>query len=700
MRLDQWLFENKHFDSREKAKREILAGRVRQKGCGTILDKPGVKVPKGLEVQILELPRFVSRAGDKLEAFLDSTQISVESSTILDVGSSTGGFTDCCLQRGAEHVTAVDVGTNQLHEKLRQDPRVSLYEKTDIRHFDFSKMSKAPDWILVDVSFISVFLFLAQLAKRFPQAKFILLFKPQFETGREVAKKKGIVNQQDRLVGLEDYLKRLKALGFSAQIVEDSAVKGMKGNQETFVMAEFETPTHIFRTYDIRGHATNELSDLLFEKIGYILGRRLLEKTSHQTEKPRVGIGRDARESSPRLFEALMRGLSYHEIDLFPLGEVTTPMVYFANYQFNFDAAFQITASHNPAQDNGIKMMFGKDALFGDEIRSIGEEAAALILPAGTEKNSVQESLATELRTQYLNFLHQQFKFTRKFKLVADTANGMAGCILRDAVKPYCESLDILYEDVDCRFPNHEADPTVEANLKELQEKVSSSKADIGLAFDGDGDRLGVVSASGRIFWGDEILMLLSEQVLKQLPGASIIGEVKCSEKLFKMIKDRGGKPVMYKTGHSLIKKKMKELKAPIAGEMSGHLFFADRYFGFDDAVYAALRVMEVISEMDLNLDEWVSQFPKAIITPELRVEVAESEKEVSVKKMIQYFEKEPGVQLTLIDGVRASFQDGSWALVRASNTQAVLVVRIEATSEERLSELKSKIEEALGKAL
>jgi len=695
MRLDQWLIENRIFETRERARQEILAGKVREKKSGQVLDKPGMKAPKNLEVTIIQANPFVSRAGEKLEFFLRGKAFCFEDSRVLDVGASTGGFSDCVLQRGAKKVWAIDVGTHQLHEKIRSNPKVVSLEQTDIRDLDFEGLKIEADFVLIDVSFISVFYFLKLLKERLPKAYYIILYKPQFEMGKDLPKKKGVVDEKSRQVGLTSFLQALKKLGFYPEFVEDSAVRGAKGNQETIVAGRFFVPEHIFRTYDIRGKASTDLPDELFEKLGYVLGQRL----QHLPEA-RVGIGRDGRESSDRLFEALKKGLLRHSfVQIKDLGLTTTPLVYFANHEMGLNAAFQITASHNPKEDNGLKMMIGRNTLFGPEIKKLYDEVVALeALPECTLDGSRTDSLEKALREKYLSFLHHQFNFKRRFKLVVDCANGMAGLLARKVFEPFASDLDILFEDVDCRFPNHPADPTIESNLQILKEKVVASGADLGFSYDGDADRLGVVSRSGRVFWGDELLMLLSEKVLKERPGASIIGEVKCSEKLFKMIRDRGGNPIMYRTGHSLIKKHMKEIKAPIAGEMSGHLFFSDRYFGFDDALYASLRVMEVISDLELDMDEWIKQFPSSFITPEIRVACAESEKRQLVNQVIEHFQSDADCHISLIDGIRASFSDGSWVLVRASNTEAVLVVRIEALSQERLQSILAEVSRALGR--
>ncbi|MBN8555713.1 MAG: TlyA family rRNA (cytidine-2'-O)-methyltransferase [Deltaproteobacteria bacterium] len=702
-RLDAYLLEQGAFDSLKEAEVAIRLGQVRDSKSGQILDKPGMNVPKNLKILIRDSEKFVGRAGDKLESLLNVVNLDFSNSKALDVGSSTGGFTDCLLQYGVSEVASVDVGTHQLHEKLRKDSRVHVFEQTDIRHFDITRLKFKPDIITVDVSFISLKAIVRGLLQNFPKALFILLFKPQFETSRYLPKKRGVVSETDRQDALEEMLLFLKRLGLDLLMLQDSAVRGTKGNQETFLVMQASLPKHIFRTYDIRGHADKELPDECVEKIGRALGKKLVAQFG---ATPKLGVGRDERVSSPRIYSALTRGLISQGVEIFYLGCVTTPMTYFAHYHFDIDGILQITASHNPKDDNGMKMMLAKNTLFGEEISALGEMAAqeTLISKSSERKASIQMpgvDLSTELRKKYLDYLAQQFQFKRKYKIVVDCGNGMAGSIARDVFTRVASDLEILFEEVDCRFPNHEADPTIPENLKLLRERVVQSKSDVGFAFDGDGDRLGVITAKGRILWGDEILMLLSELVLKRNPGSTIIGEVKCSEKLFRMIEAKGGKPLMYKTGHSLIKKRMKELGAPIAGEMSGHLFFADKYFGFDDATYAALRVLEVMDELDLqDLDAWINTYPSSFVTPEIRVSCEESEKQTLVDRCIDFFKKQKDAELHLIDGIRVTFKDGSWALVRASNTQAVLVVRIEARSEVRLEEIRKIVSSALGKEI
>lgn len=704
MRLDQWLFEQAYFESREKARRAIVAGKVRQARSGELLDKPGQKVPKNLEVQIELGSPYVGRGAEKLAGFLNEAGISLEAKAILDVGASTGGFTDCALQRGARSALCVDVGSHQLHEKIRSDSRVEFYENQDIREFKHPSLSEV-DWVFVDCSFISLRKIIPSLLNEVSQAQWILLFKPQFELGKEVAIPGGIVREGDRVRALHEMLLFLDSMGLNPRMLRPSQVKGTKGNQESFLWIDPQAASskelQMFRTYDVRGRSPELLSPLRMKQIGKALLGRIVA-SAPKKKKWKVGVGRDNRPSSPFLAEALLEALrmdSRFEVEY--LHEVSTPTLYFASKDRKWDAAFQVTASHNPKEDNGLKMLIGGQALFGAEIRGLGLEVlASPELPLEGLDWEDYPSLQADAERAYLKYFRDQFSLKKKFRIAVDCGNGMAGRVARSALEPYASHLEILYETADCRFPNHPADPTVAKNLKELQKLIQGGDFDVGFAFDGDGDRVGVLTRRGRILWGDEILMLLAEKVLKDQPGATVIGEVKCSQKLFQMIKARGGKAIMYKTGHSLMKQKLKELGAPLAGEMSGHLFFGDRFFGFDDGLYAALRVLEVMEELDLDLDDWIESFPSMQNTPEIRVACAEEEKLANMEKIKAYFRKKAEGELNEIDGVRVSFSDGSWILARPSNTEAVLVFRIEAPTEERLELLRAELETLMGVAI
>jgi phosphomannomutase/phosphoglucomutase len=695
VRLDEIL--KKQGFSASEAQGLILAGRVRSRKSGQALDKAGADIKEESDIWVTPAPSFVGRGGDKLDTFLKNQDVRLSGAVVLDVGSSTGGFTDCVLQRGASRVISVDVGTHQLHEKLREDSRVRVFEQTDIRSFHWPSDEPPPSLVVVDVAFISLRLIVPHLRRLAPHAMWILLFKPQFEVERYIPKKRGVAPVVDADAALKDFLLWMQADVVYRVMSQPSAVKGSKGNQETFILVNPPFRSEVFRTYDIRGDAENDLSPLFYYRLGRAYAERLLENLSSGNHA--VGVGRDARLSSPAFFEALVAGLSDGGLSVWDLGLTTTPMVYFAHYHFPLAGVVQITASHNPQQDNGAKMMMNKQTLFGDDIQDLCRRmnASDFIYHEQSRDRVQKEDL---LKEAYRTALLSQFSFSKKYKLAVDCGNGMAGVMARQLFEPYADTLDILYEEVDCTFPHHEADPTVEKNLRDIVTAVKSKDYDFGFAYDGDADRLGVITPKGRILWGDEILMLLAELVLKERPGATVIGEVKCSEKLFAMIRSRGGDAVMYRTGHSLIKKKMKELKAPLAGEMSGHLFFADRYFGFDDALYASLRVIEVVDRLGLNLDDWIDSFPPTFVTPELRVTCAESEKSAAVTQIIQFLKKDPALNLTEIDGVRATWPDGSWALIRASNTQAVLVVRVEAPSKERQKEIITLVEEGLGRKI
>jgi phosphomannomutase/phosphoglucomutase len=703
MRLDQWLFEQAYFDSREKAKREILAGRVRNDHSGEVLDKPGQKVPKSLRVRIETVERFVGRGGEKLSAFLKEAELDPSGRIVLDVGSSTGGFADCLLQNGAKKVICVDVGSHQLHEKIRENPAVEVFENQDIRSFSHPALSEV-EWVTVDCSFISLRKIIPFLKENLPQAKWILLFKPQFEVGSGVAMPGGIVRLADRYRCLHEMLLFLDSIGLNPHMVRDSAVKGTKGNQESFLWVENgkskATDLQMFRTYDIRGKAYTQLSPIRMKQVGKSLLKRVwAEFPKKKTLK--LAVGRDTRPSSPELVAALLEGLSHPNVEVFYLGEISTPMLYLATKHYSLDAGFQVTASHNPKEDNGVKMMIAGQALFGEQIRGLGLEVlgSASDPVMGIDWSNFVSRQA-EIETAYLKFVHSDIALKRKFRVAVDCGNGMTGGVAWRVLEKYCSDLEILFEEPDCSFPNHPADPTVAKNLKDLIQLMRKKTFDVGFAFDGDGDRIGVVTPKGRILWGDEILMILAEKLLQEKPQSVVIGEVKCSQKLFQMIRARGGQAIMYKTGHSLMKQKLKELSAPLAGEMSGHLFFGDRFFGFDDGLYAALRVLEVMDHLDLDLDEWIESFPEMITTPEIRMSCPEEEKETRIRKIQEYFSAQGKGDLNTIDGVRVSFPDASWLLARASNTEAVLVFRIEAPHQERLNELKQELETLIGEKL
>jgi phosphomannomutase/phosphoglucomutase len=440
---------------------------------------------------------------------------------------------------------------------------------------------------------------------------------------------------------------------------------------------------HIFREYDIRGVVGSQLTDQTVAILARALG------TFFQRNKAyRIAIGYDARESSPRFCDILARGLNEVGIDCLLIEMVPTPVLYHTVFTKDVDGGVMITGSHNPPDHNGFKICLGKDALFGSQIQEISGLATQAETRAVASVPGKHESL--EVLGDYCSDLSSRLSFApRKLKAVIDAGNGMGGV----TAVPIFENLGVemvkLFIEPDPGFPNHHPDPTVADNLIDLINAVRENNADIGIAFDGDGDRIGIVDETGRIIWGDELMILLSRSVLAERPGSTIIAEVKCSQTLFDDITKHGGTPVMWKAGHSLIKAKMKETGAVLAGEMSGHIFFADRFYGFDDATYAAARVLEILSKTEKKLSELLSDIPKTFSTPEMRIDCPDDIKFDVVARITEHFSRTNDV--ITIDGARILFDDG-WGLVRASNTQALLVLRLEANTAEALDRIKERV--------
>ena len=439
-------------------------------------------------------------------------------------------------------------------------------------------------------------------------------------------------------------------------------------------------PTAI-REYDIRGVMGGTLS----ADDAYAVGRGF-GTVVKRAGGSRVAAGYDGRLSSPELEAALVEGLSDCGLAVWRVGRGPTPMLYFAVRSLPTDGGVMVTGSHNPPEYNGFKMMLGKGAFYGEAIREIGEIAAAGAYASGP-KGAVAER---PVMAAYVERLLQDFRGKRPLTVVWDAGNGAAGEVMTKLSRRLPGRHVLLFGDIDGRFPNHHPDPTVPKNLVDLQAKVAVEKADLGIAFDGDGDRIGVVDGQGRILWGDQLLVLLAREVLADMPGATVIADVKASQVLFDEIARAGGKPLMWRTGHSLIKAKMAETGAPLAGEMSGHIFFADRYYGFDDALYAAVRLLGIVSRGTLSLDEMRDQLPKVVNTPELRFACSDERKFAVVQETAARL-KRAGADVNDIDGVRVRTADGWW-LLRASNTQDVLVARCEAANEEGLERLKAAI--------
>ena len=444
---------------------------------------------------------------------------------------------------------------------------------------------------------------------------------------------------------------------------------------------------HIFREYDIRGLVDKDLTEGVVEKLGLGLGTVIRRKGGTS-----VVVGRDCRESSTRFRDALCRGLTATGLDVLDIGVVPTPLTYFAANTLPVDGLAMITGSHNPPEYNGFKTGAGKTTFHGAEIQALRK-----LIEAGDFTRAARHGTVKpfDIVTPYMHFVRQTVKVGRKgMKVVVDAGNGTGGAV----AVPLLESMGFevvpLFCEMDARFPNHHPDPTVLENLQDLIRAVKQHGAEVGIAYDGDSDRIGVVDDQGNVLWGDQLMILFSRYVLKEAPGAAIVGEVKCSYTLYDDIKAHGGKAVMWKAGHSLIKAKMKEEHAELAGEMSGHIFFKHRYFGFDDAVYSTARLLEILTHEDRKLSALLADVPKTHATPELRVDTPEEKKFDVVKRATQVF-RDKGYSLVDVDGVRVTFPDG-WGLIRASNTQPILVLRYEASTEARLREIQALIEGTL----
>lgn len=438
---------------------------------------------------------------------------------------------------------------------------------------------------------------------------------------------------------------------------------------------------HIFREYDIRGIVGNDLNNETVETLSKAVGTFF-----SQNGAKRIAVGYDARESSPEFAEILTAGFNESGCDVVLIGQVPTPVLYHTVYTKDVDGGVMITGSHNPSNYNGFKICLGKQTLFGSQIQAIKDIAFSGKFAMGSGTSETINVLA-----DYEEDILSKIDFgKRRLKAVVDSGNGMGGVTAIPIFNKLGVELVELFSEPDSDFPNHHPDPTVTENLQDTIEKVKETNADLGIAFDGDGDRIGVIDENGRIIWGDELMVLLSRSVLAENPGATIIAEVKCSQNLYDDIESRGGKAIMWKAGHSIIKSKMKETGSILAGEMSGHIFFADRFYGFDDACYAGARVLEILSKTDKNLSELLSDLPETFSTPELRVDCDEEKKFEIVAKIAEEFSKTN--EVITIDGARILFENG-WGLVRASNTQAILVLRFEADSEESLKEIREIVE-------
>ncbi|HZS12893.1 MAG TPA: phosphomannomutase/phosphoglucomutase [Nitrospirales bacterium] len=452
----------------------------------------------------------------------------------------------------------------------------------------------------------------------------------------------------------------------------------------------------LFREYDIRGIVGKELTEDIAEQIG-----RAYATVARDTRIETVSVGRDGRESSPALRNRLIRGLTAGGLNVIDIGVCPTPVLYFALFNLPVQGGVMITGSHNAAEYNGFKLCIGKEALHGEEIQHLRKVMEAGRFSSGSGTVAEQPLIPT-----YLSYLKDSFKNVKADRLhvVVDCGNGAAALLAEAAMKQLGCKVTGLFCDLDGRFPNHHPDPTVVENLEDLIKKVRETKADVGIGYDGDADRIGAVDEQGNILWGDRLMVVFARDILASRPGSTILSEVKASQSLYDDIQKHGGRPIMWKTGHSLIKAKMKEEKAVLAGEMSGHMFFADRYFGYDDAVYASCRLVEILAKTGKPLSSLVADLPQTSVTPEIRVDCPDHIKFDLVKRVqasLTESSKSPGGgglgirDVVTIDGIRVIFADG-WGLIRASNTQPALVLRFEANSPSRLAEIRTLIESRL----
>jgi phosphomannomutase / phosphoglucomutase len=436
----------------------------------------------------------------------------------------------------------------------------------------------------------------------------------------------------------------------------------------------------IFREYDIRGNVEQDLTDEVVTNIGRAVAAYMKERG-----KRAATIGRDCRLSSEHFKDLLVEAMVKGGLDVTDLGVVPTPLFYFSLFNLNADGGVMVTGSHNPPEFNGFKVAFGRATLYGPEIQSLADIIEKKKFVEGKGSRSEYPHIIED----YYQFLRTNLKLDKKLKVVVDAGNGTGGVVACPIMEEMGQEVVPLFCDMDGHFPNHFPDPTVEKNIETLRKTVLETDADIGIGYDGDADRIGVIDEKGTIIWGDYLMIIFAREVLKEHTGASFVSEVKCSKNLYDDIKKHGGKAIMWKAGHSLIKKKMKEVNALLGGEMSGHMFFADRFFGYDDAVYASLRLLEIMGKQDIPLSRFLSDLPKTYSTPEIRVDCPEKLKFRVVQALTDYYKRMfPVID---IDGVRVSLPDG-WGLVRASNTQPILVLRFEADTGPGLDRIQNMI--------
>jgi phosphomannomutase/phosphoglucomutase len=443
-------------------------------------------------------------------------------------------------------------------------------------------------------------------------------------------------------------------------------------------------PAEIFKAYDIRGVVGRTLTPEIAEAVGRAVGSEARERGQRA-----AAIGRDGRHSGPQLAEALARGLQKSGLDVVDIGQVATPMLYFATHHLGTHTGVMVTGSHNPPEYNGLKVMIAKETLAGEAIQRLREriERGEFASGEGTYRRE-------DVREAYLDRIVGEIELARPMSVVVDCGNGVAGATAPELYRRLGCRVTELYCEVDGSFPHHHPDPSQPKNLADLQKALAEGRGEIGFAFDGDGDRLGVVTASGRIIYPDRQLMLFAADVLARHPGAQIIFDVKSTRYLFDWVRRHGGRPVMWKTGHSFIKQKLAETGAPLAGEMSGHIFFGDRWYGFDDALYAGARLLEILSR-EADPGRALESLPEGISTPELHLKLAEGENFALMEKLKATARFEGAREVVAIDGLRVEYPDG-FGLARPSNTTPVIVLRFEADSEPALARIQEEFRRAL----
>ncbi len=442
----------------------------------------------------------------------------------------------------------------------------------------------------------------------------------------------------------------------------------------------------IFRQYDIRGIVETHLDSAF----SYSLGKALVSYMSLRGHENKVTVGHDARLSSPKLYESLIAGLTEHGAHVVKLGLITTPISYYSTHAIdNVAMSIIVTASHNPPEYNGFKLTYNKSNLQSQDIKEI----KTIIETNKSTKKLKGNTSSFDIITSYINRYTEEFKHLTNIPIVMDCGNGTAGVVLRKLMEQLGLNCEILFEKPDGNFPNHHPDPTVESNLKELANKVIATNSVAGIGFDGDADRIGVVDEAGKFILGDELIYIFAKDILQTYKSETIVADVKCSDKLFSSIDALGGTGLMYKTGHSLIKQKIKDENALLGGELSGHICFRDRNYGYDDAIYAALRLIELLVKSKKSISSLLEGLPKTYSTPEIRLKMSYKKREHLMKKVKKHFKHNTDeYSVNHIDGVRISFKNG-WALIRISHTGPILTLRFESTTSEGLARIRSKIE-------